>query len=231
MLRKNSDWDYSHNLINDLLLHFQSRSPRSEARERLQHMNKFLIFVLAFTIGFWIYMRPNQAQESWQTVKLWCANLIGPPEGIYFLTDRVGVPTQSGIRSVAKGTEVKLISKTGSTAVVDDGRGKFTVDLAKLTRDFEMRAESHLGEHADANGPGPGNLPAKTKEDLASLSEPRRALAIRIALVDDQLLELMDKLRAMSTNDPIQGRSIADREAASVIQQKIDQLKLDRSKS
>ncbi len=195
-------------------------------------MNKFAIIIFAAIAGLWVYLRPDQIHSSIEAVKIWLGYpppKPEPPPGIHFLKERIGVMMDGGIRSVAAGTEVRLVSQNDSSAIVDDGRGEFSVDISKLSRDLELRRESHLAGHAPAKGPA-APPPWSTSPDSSAASPQRRSLTSRIAGIDTQLSELMDRFRTMTTHDPVKGLVIADPEAARILQNKISTLEAEKSK-
>ena len=81
------------------------------------------------------------------------------PEGVFFLNERVGFTTASGITSLVPGTAVRLISKKGNTCRVTDGRVTFDVSKEKLMSDVNRAAilagndlASHEGIAAQLGG-------------------------------------------------------------------------------
>jgi hypothetical protein len=60
------------------------------------------------------------------------------PEGVYYVTQRVDITTDSGVIGVKAGTQVKLVRKDNTTMVVSDGKQEFPVQSQVLTNDLDV---------------------------------------------------------------------------------------------
>jgi thiol-disulfide isomerase/thioredoxin len=65
---------------------------------------------------------------------------VAAPDGVFFLNERVVLTRASGILAVTPGAAVRLISKTGNTFRVTDGKVTFDVSKEKLTTDVNRAA-------------------------------------------------------------------------------------------
>lgn len=82
-----------------------------------------------------------------------------PPEGVYFLKERVSVTTDAGVRSHAAGTRVTKTGENLGLMVVTDGKTSFAVESGKLTRDMALvEAIRRKAPDAAAKAPG-GRIP------------------------------------------------------------------------
>jgi hypothetical protein len=62
------------------------------------------------------------------------------PEGVYFLVARVYIPNDSGGTGLSPGTQVTLVSSSGSISTVTDGYHNFQIDSSQLTSDLDIAA-------------------------------------------------------------------------------------------
>ena len=63
------------------------------------------------------------------------------PAGVYFLTQRVSITTESGVLGIVPGTKVTLVKDSGGTLTVTEGQHQFDVLSNQLTNDIGLASK------------------------------------------------------------------------------------------
>lgn len=79
-----------------------------------------------------------------------------PPEGVFYLRERITVKLDGGVRGYAAGTRVTKTGENQGLVTVTDGINPFSVEADKLTRDMALVQEIHR-RAADAAAKPPSN--------------------------------------------------------------------------
>ncbi len=145
-----------------------------------------------------------------------------PPEGVYFLSERVSVTTDAGVRSYAAATRVTKTGENLGLFVVSDGKTSFSVESGKLTRDMALvdelrRKAAEAAAKARDNRTLPPPVPAapKGKGGTGASADPakaerdatRRKLQADLAAVDRQIAAVQGQIYTANSQQSTSRRS------------------------
>ncbi len=152
------------------------------------------------------------------------------PEGTLYTVQRVTITTDDGVFSVAGGTKLKVLRKTGSGYVVHDGRREFPVEAQQVTNELlaagaaaqitnaereaaniaaaNMRKGSTTSSDLPPPAVGSGSLPPISKERVRNLQAKKVQL-------NAEIVDLKDKVsRAVVNGSTVRSASLSGRGAA-----------------
>ena len=104
-------------------------------------MNRSLVvlgIIAFFGAVYFVYFRKSPPPVTATTAPVVHKRLA--PSGIFYLTQRVSVTTDSGITGHAPGTEVRFIRGEGNSIRVRAGGDEFLVQQAQITNDLDIVA-------------------------------------------------------------------------------------------
>jgi hypothetical protein len=160
-----------------------------------------LIFVVALAAFGWRSFIATPQRQS----QLIVAHPTQPPkhlapEGVYFLLKRVYVPTNSGGIGLSPGTQVNLVSSSGSIRTVTEGYHKFEIDSSQLTNDLDIAGRLAKADAATQN---------KLAQSIAkSIQEHEKQEQDKIVALDQE-----EKERQRRHTPPPRGANPLDRGA------------------
>jgi hypothetical protein len=100
------------------------------------------------------------------------------PEGVYFLLERVYIPSNSGGTGLSPGTPVTLLNSNGSISRVSDGNHDFEIKSSQLTNDLDIAARVAKADAATQN---------KVAQSIAkSIQEHEKQKQDKIAALDQE---------------------------------------------
>jgi hypothetical protein len=103
------------------------------------------------------------------------------PEGTLFALQRISITTDDGVFAVPGGARLKIVRKTESGYVVNDGKRDFPVEASQVTNEVDAgttAAQTHQAERTAIAATNQANVAAQMEAMKAKQAEVTAAMAV-----------------------------------------------------
>ncbi len=120
------------------------------------------------------------------------------PAGVYFVLQRLSIPSDDGIVGIIPGTRVQMLRDAGETLQVSDGTHEFAVSRAQLTDDLDIAAR--LAQH-DATQQAGVAARQRAQAQATALQQQKNALAAPAPGPTRSVRELQGRIDALTREE------------------------------